>query len=111
LREFLEYQGYKVLEAQNGNEAVEIFNNYVGRIDVLVADVIMPHVRGTELAKLLTELRPELCVLLISGYSEDALMEGRLLSERNLTLIQKPFDPEDLARRIRESLDRNGSTS
>ena len=44
-------------------------------------------------------------------YSEDALMEGRLLSERNLTLIQKPFDPEDLARRIRESLDRNGSTS
>ena len=107
LREFLESHGYDVLEAQNGNEAVEIARNYVGRIDVLVADVIMPHVRGTELAKLLTERRPEMCVVFISGYSEDALMEGRLLSGRRLTLIQKPFDPEELAQRIREALDRS----
>ena len=60
LREFLEGHGYKVLEAQeDGNEAVEIAKNYVGRIDVLVADVIMPHVRGTELAKFLTKPRPK----------------------------------------------------
>lgn len=93
LREFRESLGYKVLEAQNGNEAVEIAKSYVGRIDVLVADVIMPHVRGTELAKLLTELRPEVRVVLISGYSQDALLENRLLAEGSMLLIQKLFDP------------------
>jgi PAS domain S-box-containing protein len=107
LREFLEAEGYKVLEAQNGNEAHEIAKNYVGRIDVLVADVIMPHIRGTELAKLLTELRPEMCVVLISGYSEDALLENQMLAAGSPILLQKPFDPEELVRGIRESLNRS----
>ncbi len=86
LREFLEAQGYKVLEAQNGNEAREIAKNYIGPIDVLVADVIMPQLRGIELAKLLTEVRPKMCVILISGYSEDALVENRLLAEGSMIL-------------------------
>jgi PAS domain S-box-containing protein len=107
LREFLEAEGYKVLEAQNGNEAHEIAKNYVGRIDVLVADVIMPHIRGTELAKLVTEFRPEICVLLISGYSEDALLENQMLAAGSTVLLQKPFDPEELVRGIRESLSRS----
>ena len=76
LREFLETHGYKVLEAENGNEAREIAKNYTGAIDVLVTDVIMPHIRGTELAKALTGIRREICVVLISGYSEDALLEN-----------------------------------
>jgi len=104
LREFLVTHGYKVLEAENGNEAREIAKTYSGAIDVLVADVIMPHIRGTELAKLLTELRPEMCVVLISGYSEDALLESHLLAEGNLTLIQKPFEPEELVQKIRQAL-------
>jgi PAS domain S-box-containing protein len=104
LREFLEAHGYKVLEAQNGNEAREIAKTYAGAIDVLVADVIMPHIRGTELAKLLTELRPEICVVLISGYSEDALLESHLLAERNMTLLQKPFEPEELVQKMRQAL-------
>ncbi len=107
LREFLEAEGYKVLEAQNGNEAQEIAKNYVGRIDVLVADVIMPHIRGTELAKLLTEVRPEICVVLISGYSEDALLENQMLAAGSTILLQKPFEPEELVRGIRESLNRS----
>jgi len=106
LREFLESQGYKVLEAQNGNEAFEIARSYVHRIDVLVADVIMPHVRGTELAKLLTEVHPEVSVVLISGYSEDALLENRLLADGGIVLLQKPFEPEDLVQTIREFLSR-----
>jgi PAS domain S-box-containing protein len=106
LREFLEAHGYKVLEAQDGNEAVEIAKNYVGRIDVLVADVIMPHVRGTELAKFLTELRSEMCMVLISGYSEEALLENRLLADGSIILLQKPFEPEDLVQKLRESLSR-----
>ena len=111
LREFLESEGYKVLEAQNGNEALEIAKHYTGSIDVLVTDVIMPQLRGIELAKRLSENYPSICVILMSGYSEDALVENRLLSERNMTLIQKPFDPEELAQKIRESLSRNSSPS
>jgi DNA-binding NtrC family response regulator len=71
---------------------------------VLVTDVIMPQLRGIELATRLTEIDPGICVILMSGYSEDALVENRLLSERNMTLIQKPFDPEELALKIRASL-------
>jgi len=71
----------------------------------------MPQLRGIELAKRLTEIYPSICVILMSGYSEDALVENRLLSERNMTLIQKPFDPEELAQKIRESLSRNSSPS
>lgn len=104
LCEFLESKGYKVLEAQNGSHALEIAEHYPGAIDVLVTDVIMPQVRGLELAQRVTELHPDICVIFMSGYSEDALLENRLLPQTNTTLIQKPFDPEDLAQRIRESL-------
>ena len=104
LREFLELKGYSVLEAQNGDEAVDLAQHHSGSIDVLVTDVIMPQIRGLELAKRVTELHPDICVIFMSGYSEDVLLENRLLSQQNLTLIQKPFDPEDLAQKIRESL-------
>ncbi len=104
LREFLESKGYQVLEAQNGGEALELAERDPGSIDVLVTDVIMPQIRGLELAKRVTELHPDICVIFMSGYSEDVLLENRLLSQGNMTLIQKPFDPEDLAQKIRESL-------
>lgn len=107
LGEFLESKGYRVLEAQNGNQALEIAEHHSGAIDVLVSDVIMPQVRGLELAKRVTELYPNICVIFMSGYSEDALLENRLLSEQTMILMQKPFDPEDLAQRIRESLSRS----
>ena len=104
LREFLESKGYQVLEAQNGGEALELAERHPGSIDVLVTDVIMPQIRGLELAKRVTELHPDICVIFMSGYSEDALVENRLLSQQKITLIQKPFDPEDLAQKIKESL-------
>ena len=104
LREFLEFKGYRVLEAQNGGEALELAERHPGSIEVLVTDVIMPQIRGLELARRVTELHPDICVIFMSGYSEDALLENQLLSQGNMTLIQKPFDPEDLAQRIRESL-------
>jgi DNA-binding NtrC family response regulator len=66
---------------------------------------------GLKLAKRMTELHTDICVIFLSGYSEDALLENQLLSERNLTLIQKPFDLEELAQIIRESLNRNCSTA
>jgi PAS domain S-box-containing protein len=112
LRESLESKGYKVLEAQNGLQALDIAEHHSGAIDVLVTDVIMPQLRGIDLAKRVTEVHPGVCIIFMSGYSEDALLENRLLSQKNMTLIQKPFDPDDLARKIRESLsDRKSNAS
>ena len=111
LCEFLESKGYKVLSAQNGRQAVDIAEQYPESIDVLVTDVIMPQIRGLELAKRVTVLHPDIRVIFMSGYSEDALVENRLLFERSMTLIQKPFDPEELAQKIRESLSRDLSPS
>ena len=71
----------------------------------------MPQVRGLELAERVTEIHPDIRVIFMSGYSADALVENRLLSERSMTLIQKPFEPEELAQKIRESLSRNSSPS
>jgi PAS domain S-box-containing protein len=105
LREHLEFKGYKVFEARNGQEAVEIAQRYEGYIDVLVTDVIMPRVRGSELARQVSRVHPGVTVILMSGYSVEALLERGLVSEANANLIQKPFDPEELAVLIRESLD------
>lgn len=104
IRELLESKGYKVLEAHDRADALEIAEHYPGRIDALVTDVVMPQLRGTELAKLVNKLHPHAVVVFMSGYSEDALIEKGLLA-RNETLIQKPFDPEVLAIKIRELLD------
>jgi two-component system cell cycle sensor histidine kinase/response regulator CckA len=111
LREFLESKGYTILEARNGRQALELAEHHPSSIEVLVADVVMPQIRGFELAKRVTERHPDICVIFMSGYSGDALLENQLLSERNLTLIQKPFDLEELAQKIRESLNRNCSTA
>jgi CheY-like chemotaxis protein len=78
---------------------------YSGTIDVLVTDIIMPRVRGLELAKRISRFRPAVAVVFMSGYSEEALVEGGLLAEANVTLIQKPFDPEVLVTRMRQLLD------
>jgi len=111
LREFLDSKGYKVLEAQNGSEALALAERHPGAIDVLVTDVIMPQIRGLELAKRVTELHPDICVIFMSGHSEDALLENQLLADRNLTLIQKPFELEELDQKVRESLSRDFSPS
>jgi CheY-like chemotaxis protein len=107
LREFLESKGYTVLEAANGSEALSLAACHSGSIDILVTDVIMPQIRGLELAKRVTQLHPDVCVIFMSGYSEDALLDNRLLSEENVTFVQKPFVPDDLASKIRELLNNN----
>lgn len=111
LCEFLESSGYRVLQAQNGGQALDIAKHHLGSIDVLVTDVIMPGMRGLELANRVAELHPQICLIFMSGYSEDALLENQLLSPKNTILIQKPFDPEDLAQKIRESLSNECKTS
>jgi two-component system, cell cycle sensor histidine kinase and response regulator CckA len=83
-------EGYEVLEASDGDEAVEIANRHRGTIDFLLTDVIMPRLRGPEVAARLRARYPELKVIFMSGYTESALVQDGVL-EKNTILLQKPF--------------------
>jgi len=104
VHEMLRRLGYKIHEASNGADAVRIFAQHQNAIDLLLTDVIMPQMSGRELAERLKALRPTLKVLYISGYTDDMLAHHGVL-ESNVYLLQKPFAPDDLAKKLREVLD------
>jgi len=99
--EVLEHQGYNVLCARDGIEALNLAQDYDGEIHLLVTDVIMPHMNGHELANKLTALRPDMKVLYVSGYSDNDIGDHGTLDPR-YELLQKPFTPQALARKIRD---------
>ena len=102
-REVLHAQGYNVLCAASGIEALEISKAYDGHISLLVADVVMPQMSGRELAERLAPLRSEMKVLYMSGYTADVLSHLDV-SDTGVAFLQKPFAPYDLARKVREIL-------
>ena len=103
-RQYLENQGYKILEAEDGAAALQIVDGYKGTIDLLLTDVIMPGANGRELAAQITQLLPDIRVLYMSGYAENAVgMDGTL--DAGINLLQKPFSLPALKDRVREVLD------
>ena len=104
LVESLREGGYRVLEAANSVEALPLGEHYEDRIDLLVTDVIMPQMSGSELAKRLRSVRPNMAVLFISGYS-GVVAQSDLL-EPGIEMLAKPFDYMILARTVRRLLDR-----
>ncbi|OWK37339.1 ATP-binding protein [Fimbriiglobus ruber] len=103
-RYLLEKGGYKVLVAANGAEALEVAAHYDGVIHLLVTDVMMPEISGLQVATRLSALRPEMKVLYVSGYSEEAVARQGLFGS-GVPFLQKPFAPTSLAAKIREVLD------
>lgn len=101
--EVLIEQGYNVISAPDGLEALKVADNFDGTIHLLVTDVIMPHMNGHELAGKLSSLRPEMRVLYVSGYSDNDIGDHGVLDPR-FELLQKPFTPQTLARKIRDVL-------
>jgi PAS domain S-box-containing protein len=103
-RDMLASQGYKVLEASGGEEAVRVWESVEGAVDLLLTDVIMPQMSGPQLAQRLLERKPGLRVLYMSGYTIDAIAQ-RGGVDHDLHLLAKPFTREALGTRIRRLLD------
>jgi two-component system, cell cycle sensor histidine kinase and response regulator CckA len=103
IRRMLEKNGYKVLEAHNGTQALEVAEKYDGPIPLLLTDVIMPEISGRELAGRLILRRPDLKTLYMSGYNDHVIAYHGLVAESGL-LLQKPFTENDLLSKIRKTL-------
>lgn len=104
VQEVLESLGYTVIAAESGAKAAQLAEAHRGDIHLLLTDVIMPKMDGRHVAQLITLLFPKIKVLFMSGYTNDALARAGEVSDIN-PLIQKPFTPGVLARKIREVLD------
>ena len=103
-RQYLEKQGYKVIEAADGAVAMQIAVAHEGVIHLLLTDVIMPGMNGRELAQRISEIRPNVKILYMSGYTENVIGHNGTL-EPGVRLLQKPFNLRDLKNKVREVLD------
>jgi len=103
-REYLTQEGYEVLEAQNAEDALKLARNHEGAIQLLFTDVVMAGMSGRQLAEEMQKLRPDIRVLYMSGYTDEAIVHHGLLG-RGMVLLQKPFTLNSLAMKVRETLD------
>jgi len=107
-RDVLRRQGYVVLEAANGTEALTICKQHGAEIALLLADVILPRMSGRQIAERAQQLRPGLKVLFMSGYTDDAVLRHGVL-DAGVAYLQKPITPTSLALKVRQVLDGSGA--
>jgi two-component system cell cycle sensor histidine kinase/response regulator CckA len=100
----LKRQGYKVLEAASGVEALEVMEKNKGKIDIVVSDVVMPEMDGPMLLKELRKKNPNLKIIFVSGYPNDAFKAS--LGEEEFSFLPKPFSLPQLAAKVKEELGR-----
>jgi two-component system cell cycle sensor histidine kinase/response regulator CckA len=103
-RTILKQFGYEVLTAEEGEDALKVSKEHDGPIHLLVTDVVMPGIGGRDLAERLQSVRPEVKVIFMSGYTDNAIVRHGILNQ-GVNFIQKPFASKSLARKVREVLD------
>jgi two-component system, cell cycle sensor histidine kinase and response regulator CckA len=100
----LREQGYTVLEARNGEEALRLFAEHGADVRLVLTDLVMPGTDGREVGERVAIRAPDVPVLYMSAYTEDEIIRRRLLTP-SVTLLQKPFSPWQLAQRVRTAID------
>lgn len=95
--------GYTILEAENGEDALQVCSRFHGKVDLLLTDVVMPKMNGVELAEKITELYPKAKVLFMSGYTENAIVRHGILAD-DVNFIHKPVTPTSLSQAVRKVL-------
>jgi CheY-like chemotaxis protein len=103
IRQVLERLGYTVLDAADGQLALEVAARHHGPIDLVITDIVMPALGGREMAERLRHVRPSIRILYTSGYTDDAIVRSGVL-DAQFAFMQKPFTPEILAAKVREAL-------
>jgi PAS domain S-box-containing protein len=106
-RTSLKKYGYRVLEAENGENALRINEGHEGSIDLILTDVVMPKMSGRELADLVEKTHPHVKVIFMSGYTNDAIVNHGILA-RGVEFVEKPFTPKSLTSKVRAVLDKTG---
>ena len=96
--------GYTVLKAEDGMQAIQCMESCKDEVRLLITDVVLPKMSGREIADVMTAVRPNLKVLFMSGYTDNAIVHHGILDE-GINFIQKPFSTKDLLKRIRSILD------
>jgi two-component system cell cycle sensor histidine kinase/response regulator CckA len=109
VRRILEARGYLVLDARSAGDALLLCEQHKGTIHLLLTDVVMPRMSGRELADRLAPLRPEMKVLYMSGYTDDAVIRHGIRNSE-VAFLQKPITPETLTRKLREVLESKGGS-
>jgi PAS domain S-box-containing protein len=104
MRQVLQKHGYNVLEARDGGEALVVCERHQGKIELLLTDVVLENMSGQDVAERLLRFRPDMKVLYVSGYADDAIVKHGVLTA-GAAFLQKPFTTEALARKIRHVLE------
>ena len=97
-------EGFAVVVAENGDNALEAFEKLQSQVDLLLTDVVMPGMSGRDLARRIAQMAPHIRVLFMSGYTDNVIAQGGTL-EPGLAFLQKPFTPVTLGLKVREVLD------
>jgi CheY-like chemotaxis protein len=102
-REFLEMEGYQVMEACNGKDALDVARTHGGPIHLVLTDVLMPGMSGRDLAREVLQIHAETRILFMSGYTADAIVHHGVLDE-GISLLEKPFTRSILTQKVRQTL-------
>ena len=99
----LRNKGYRVLEANDGEHALDVINEFDDPIDLILTDVMMPGMDGHTLVRLILEELPSIKVILMSGYTEDSI-PGEISGDASINFLAKPFSLQELASKVKEVL-------
>lgn len=109
MKTLLEAKGYKVLTAEDGLEAIDVFSRHKDEVALVISDMGLPKLGGWEAFQKMKEIRSDVNVILASGYF-DFNLKAEMIKAGAIDFVQKPYDPDEISEKIREVISRSGKT-